>query len=54
MAVSVQVPAVWVQLEVIEATGPEIVRAPPVFVVKFLERFSRFPESATVVVYVAV
>jgi hypothetical protein len=31
-----------------------MVRAPPVLVVKFLERFKRLPESATVVVYVAV
>ena len=52
--VSVQVPAVWVQLEVKEAKAPEIVKAPPVLVVRARERFNRFPESETVVVYVAV
>jgi hypothetical protein len=41
-------------LEVKLANGPEMVSAPPVLVVKARERLRRFPESVTVVVYVAV
>ncbi len=50
MAESVQVPAVWVQLEVRAATAPVVVRAPPVLVVRPRLRFSKLPELATVVV----
>ena len=48
-AESVQVPAVWVQLEENVARGPEMVNAPPVLVVRARDRSRRFPESATVV-----
>ena len=50
MDVSVQVPAVWVQLLENEASAPESVRAPPVLVVRDRLRLMRFPESVTVVV----
>ncbi len=50
MAESVQVPAVWVQLEVKAATAPEVVKAPPVLVVKALFNLRRLPELVTVVV----